>query len=131
MNQGFRKFKCKGCGKTVRESNTIDSFDRDNKKIEVEFIDLCKKCFKKNVKKQKQISVLMKAIQSNKITKEDVLDWKVNKKISLKEFWEKVNRKKGDLKKQNDKIKEELKVMCHLPRVPYQKHVFKGEKKFD
>lgn len=99
--RNFRKFNCKVCNKKVRESKGLDSFTKNGREVNVEFQDYCNKCGKKEIKNQKKVNTLFVALQIEKITQEDLRKWK-DKEISNKEFWIKVNNRKGDAKKRNE-----------------------------
>lgn len=105
--RNYRKFNCKVCNKQVKESKGLDGFKVDGKQIDVEYQDYCLKCGKKELKKQRKVNTLFLALQLNKITQEDLKKWK-EKEMSNREFWLKVNSKKGDAKRRNNLTLQKL-----------------------
>ena len=90
-----RKFNCLMCGKFCKEPTDLKGFrgiKTNDTQVEVEYIDYCKKCANKKLKKERFQLRLGSAIENKILTSEEIDNWK-NKKISQKDFLETLQKK--------------------------------------
>jgi len=97
-----RRFVCVKCGAKssddyLKLSEIKAIQEKHGVKIETEFIDLCKVCFKEEVSNYTQTSIISKGIADRKISEEDLIKLNENPKYKIQIF-KKLEHKKGWLK---------------------------------
>lgn len=113
MNRNtIRHFICIRCHKSSTDKQ--GGFTRHDIKLNADLIyenyDLCKKCFKKTLKEQKQIGQVQELIEKKILSSEEDIKRFQTDPIFRRETVSKYFiAKKGDLKKRNALILEELK----------------------
>ena len=122
FKRGVRKFVCKRCGKNSHDEYGYSSRELpDGTRIEEEFIDLCKKCFKKSVNESRQTIRLREAIMSGECTEEDITEMQKSSVYKRKlyerlgiirtESWISRQKKKLKLSPSSEKRKEKRKIL--------------------
>jgi len=76
-----KQYKCLECGKMFRDNKEPDVKYIDGDRIESEFVQACKKCFKKSMKLEKKRGWLRNAIFEHHLSKTKLKQYK-NKKLS-------------------------------------------------
>lgn len=107
-----RRFTCEKCGKkTFDDDVKLGAMNKlaqeHGVKIETEFIDLCEKCFRQEVKNYAQTSVISKGIADKKITEDDLIQLSQNPKYKNVIF-KKLENKKGHMKEKRKLLIQSL-----------------------
>lgn len=95
-----KKYPCLKCGKMFRDTKEPDTTYIDGDRIESEFIQLCKKHFKKAMQQEKKKGWLRSAIFEGILSKTKVKRYKQGKisEQKLNKFIDKAFRKKNQIK---------------------------------
>ena len=90
-----RRFVCEKCGKKCSEKRDLQYLKgliTNDMSTEMEYYDMCEKCGRKQLKKERFTMRIGSAIEQKLIDPSFVEKWK-NKEISQKEFLETMQRK--------------------------------------